>query len=507
MMARKAAVLMTSTLGLVSVVLLTTHAPKPYRVVTKAAVKLREDLTHSAQMPPGDLTAYRLTAKPLPDAPPVVRVAVGDEIMTGDLERRRVTLPDGSVLFVNSDSQVKIATERRVEVVRGEVFVEVVPEFDEQGIKSPFEVVTPQRTVTALGTKFAVTVDDSETDVMVTQGSVVVSGVGEVLGAGQRVVLREVTEDAVQRPVQPQHDLGGVKADAAGGYVLTSAPRAAVELEWTRDLLAAATGPLVPTSEYSGGALVTVDPNGQSNKLSLRKFHVDVHIEDGFARTSIDQTYFNHTWNRLEGTFHFPLPTDASLSRLAMYVNGKLMEGGMAERQHARNTFEQIVHKMQDPALLEWVDGSTFKMRVFPLEPRQEKRIVLSYSQRLNAEEGQHSYRFPAGHTMDAVREWSAHVRVSGGAELKWHSDSHAMTATTDEAGDLLLDGALKNALMDRDFILRVHASFPSLPGKGEPLSLRQHVELPTLADPGAPGDEGVRGESGKPKAESRNRN
>ena len=37
----------------------------------------------------------------------------------------------------------------------------------------------------------------------------------------------------------------------------------------------------------------------------------------------------------MEGTFYFPLPPDASLSRLAMYVDGDLMEGGMAERQHA----------------------------------------------------------------------------------------------------------------------------------------------------------------------------
>ena len=110
------------------------------------------------------------------------------------------------------------------------------------------------------------------------------------------------------------------------------------------------------------------------------------------------------------------LPTDASLSRLAMYVNGKLMEGGMAERDHARNTFEEIKRKMLAPALLEWVDGSTFKMRVFPLEARQEKRIILSYSQRLPSADGQRSYRFPAGHTMDAVRDWSAHVVVKGGA-------------------------------------------------------------------------------------------
>jgi Ca-activated chloride channel family protein len=64
-----------------------------------------------------------------------------------------------------------------------------------------------------------------------------------------------------------------------------------------------------------------------------------VHVEDGFARTTIDQTYFNHDSNRLEGTLYFPLPPDASLSRLAMYVGEYLMEGGMAERERARNVY------------------------------------------------------------------------------------------------------------------------------------------------------------------------
>src|SRR5262249_17385458 len=150
--------------------------------------------------------------------------------------------------------------------------------------------------------------------------------------------------------------------------------------------------------------------------LSLRKYHVDVHIEDGFARTTIDQTYFNHTSWRLEGTFFFPLPPDASLSRLAMYVEGKLMEGGMAERTYARHVFEKIVRTQKDPALLEWVDGSTFKMRVFPLEARQEKRIILSYTQRLDSLYGDSKYRFPSGHSLNAVRDWSFHARVKNGA-------------------------------------------------------------------------------------------
>ncbi len=284
---------------------------------------------------------YRLTAKPAPDVVEPAKVAVGDTIETRDFERRRLALPDDSILYVNSNSSVLVRSTRSIDVTRGSIFVEVAQKPD----AAKFEVITPNRTVRSLGTKFAVNVDDSETAVTVIQGRVLVSGVDEPVAAGQKLVATTSEAENLNRT-------GGLTPTARQDnqkYILTSLPSAASELEWTRDLIAAATGPLVPKSEYAGGALVTIDPNGQSSQLSLRKYHVDVHIEDGFARTTIDQTYFNHTHSRLEGTFHFPLPPDASLSRLAMYVNGKLMEGGMAERDHARNTFEEIKRKMLDP--------------------------------------------------------------------------------------------------------------------------------------------------------------
>ncbi len=423
---------------------------------------------------------YRLTAKPAPDVVKLAKVAVGDTIETRDFERRRLALPDDSILYVNSNSSVLVRSTRSIDVTRGSIFVEVAQKPD----AAKFEVITPNRTVISLGTKFAVNVADSETAVTVIQGRVLVSGVDEPVAAGQKLVATTSEAENLNRT-------GGLTPTARQDnqkYILTSLPSAASELEWTRDLIAAATGPLVPKSEYAGGALVTIDPNGQSSQLSLRKYHVDVHIEDGFARTTIDQTYFNHTHSRLEGTFHFPLPPDASLSRLAMYVNGKLMEGGMAERDHARNTFEEIKRKMLDPALLEWVDGSTFKMRVFPLEPRQEKRIILSYSQRLPSVDGQMTYRFPAGHTMDVVCEWSAAVRIKNGDGSTWHSPSHDLRAVDstarNDAADLLLEASEKNVMLDRDLVIRVtsrnHQSASTVPSprdRGSLPSLRRHVQ------------------------------
>ncbi len=371
----------------------------------------------------------RLTSRPRPAAVDARPAAVGEEVRTDATQRRRLLLADGSVLYVNDRAEVKVTGERRLRLSRGQVFVEVAP--GARGAAA-FTVTTPDRELTCAGGAFAAGVvadpdSKARTGVVVARGRVQVSGADATLTAG--------------------HSL------PPDGNTAVPARRASAAVEWARDLMAAAESPLVPASRYGGGALVAVDPDGQEAKLSLRKYHIDVHVEDGFARTTIDQTYFNHTMSRLEGTFYFPLPPDASLSRLAMYVDGKLMEGGMVERDFGRQVYEKIVTSQRDPALLEWVDGSTFKMRVFPLEARHEKRVVLSYAQRLPSLDGQTQYRFPAGHSLEAVGDWSFHARIKGGADFVCLSPTHPMEQRRD-AADLLLDAAGKNVRPDRDVVL-----------------------------------------------------
>ncbi len=406
--------------------------------------------------------ADRLTSRPHLRQPEVKPLPVGEEVRTTGGQKRRILLPDGSVVFVNEQTTFTLTASRSLNLTAGEVLLEAAAG------KDRFVITTPKREIRAMGTSFAVRATDKGTAVLVTRGKVEIinpDGKALTLNAGQRL-----TQD-------------GEKPEPS--------PRTSHVLDWTRDLMIAAEAPLVPVSAYNGGSLTVVDPNGQEAKLSLRKYHIDVFIEDGFARTTIDQTYFNDTHGRLEGTFHFPLPPDASLSRLAMYVDGTRMEGGMIERDHGRNVYESIVSKQQDPALLEWIDGSTFKMRVFPLEPRQEKRIVLSYSQRLQSLYGQESYRFPAGHSLANVRDWSLFVRVKNGKGLTWSSPSHPLRQR-DEGNDSLLEAGAKNVKLDRDFVLNLASAgggeetrFSTMEHEGSKyLMVRHRLALNQFAEP-----------------------
>jgi ferric-dicitrate binding protein FerR (iron transport regulator) len=379
-----------------------------------------------------------LTPLPRPPAVKPQPLAVGKAIHTQAGERRRLALPDGSILYANGGTQAQLDADRHLILSAGEVFLEVAPRTP-KAKGATFVVQTPDREIQALGTKFAVQAAGKQTGVLVTQGKVQVSGLGAPVVAGQQL--------------------------AVGATSLSAAPRASHLLDWTEELMTKAESPLVPASQYAGGALVAVDPYGEEAKLSLRKFHIDVHLEDGFARTTIDQTYFNHDPWRMEGTFYFPLPPDASLSRLAMYVDGNLMEGGMAERDYARQVYETIRYTQRDPALLEWVDGSTFKMRVFPLEGRQEKRIILSYTQKLDTLYGRTKYRFPAGHSMQFVRDWSVVIRVKGGAGLTWGSGSHSFRESKED-GDLFLRSEAKNVKPDKDVTLNLSEANAGQPGR-----------------------------------------
>jgi Ca-activated chloride channel family protein len=55
-------------------------------------------------------------------------------------------------------------------------------------------------------------------------------------------------------------------------------------------------------------------------------------------------------------------------------VSGEIMDAG-----HARSTYEEIVRRQRDPALVEWMGYGLLRARIFPINPGEEKRVVLRF--------------------------------------------------------------------------------------------------------------------------------
>lgn len=174
------------------------------------------------------------------------------------------------------------------------------------------------------------------------------------------------------------------------------------------------------SAEDSIGSLI-VNVDGREQSLTVGEHHVTVEIRDQIARTTIEETFVNHTNSRLEGQFHFPLPQDASISGFGMWINGELIEADIVEKQRAREIYETILREKRDPGLLEWTGGNIFKARVFPIEAHSEKRIKIVYTQVLPLQGNRFRYSYALKSEMlqtNPLRELNIRVLLSSAVPL-----------------------------------------------------------------------------------------
>ncbi|MCM2315663.1 MAG: carboxypeptidase regulatory-like domain-containing protein [Thermoanaerobaculia bacterium] len=148
--------------------------------------------------------------------------------------------------------------------------------------------------------------------------------------------------------------------------------------------------------------LSLADPDGQG--LTIELLTVRAAISGPLSLTEIEIIFRNPQRRRIEGRFDIALPATAAISRFAKEVNGRLMEGEVVERLRANQVYEQFLHQMRDPALLEQDQGNRFSARIFPIDPEAEVRILLSYSELLPAVGGRRSWSFPIRGLRDVGR-------------------------------------------------------------------------------------------------------
>ncbi len=187
-------------------------------------------------------------------------------------------------------------------------------------------------------------------------------------------------------------DVGGVVLVRANDNGLLTTDKAPV---WLAGYKGTAVG------ESLGSLIATID--GRRVPLTVGYHKVSVEIRDQIARTTIEESFVNHTSGVLEGQFHFPLPADASISGFGMWIGDKLVEADIVEKQRAREIYETILREKRDPGLLEWTGGNIFKARVYPIPGKSEKRIKIVYTQVLPRQGD--SYRYCYALQSDLLRQ------------------------------------------------------------------------------------------------------
>jgi Ca-activated chloride channel homolog len=129
--------------------------------------------------------------------------------------------------------------------------------------------------------------------------------------------------------------------------------------------------------------------------LELSRQSTVATIVDQVAEVTVEQEFRNPNPRRMEGHFLFPLPRGAQLDKFTLEIDGRPVEAELLAAEKARQIYEDIVRKLKDPALLEFAGRDLFKVRIFPIEPRQTRVVRLSYTQWLPADHGLVELRLP----------------------------------------------------------------------------------------------------------------
>jgi vault protein inter-alpha-trypsin-like protein/VWA domain-containing protein len=291
-----------------------------------------------------------------------------------------LTLESGGRIALNSGTVVKILSPSALLLEKGGIWVEDTVNTNANGITVKTDVGEVKMSGALAGMRY----HDNKLVASVVSGAATVKG-------GQQEIVLHGGQEAVA-------DSGGVQVmhvKDPGGLV-----------SWTRELRDALAKPLgnpeksaIPMTSGLGTLFAKVPGTGTPLPFEILAQDVTVHIQDQMALTRVEQVFKNPTNRIVEGTYKFPLPSGAQLTRYDMEIKGRMMQGEIVERQRGRAIMKavirQFVDMMRDPALVEWESGSTFKTRIFPILAKEKKRIVLSYIQTLEGAGGKYHYVLP----------------------------------------------------------------------------------------------------------------
>jgi Ca-activated chloride channel family protein len=116
-----------------------------------------------------------------------------------------------------------------------------------------------------------------------------------------------------------------------------------------------------------------------SSAIVRTSSQVRVDMVNRVLRYEVTETFLNTGRALGEADYLFPLPTGSAFEDLKLSINGELVSGETMNATDARRIYEDIVRRQRDPALVEWMGAGLLRARIFPINPGEEKKVVVRF--------------------------------------------------------------------------------------------------------------------------------
>jgi Ca-activated chloride channel family protein len=218
---------------------------------------------------------------------------------------------------------------------------------------------------------------------------------------------------------------------------------------------------LAPAASRAQGMLVPTDPS--IGPLGLKHHRVDIQVHDATAVTKIEQVFNNHTGRPLEATFFFPTPADAVITDFRLMVNGEMKKGEVVDKDEANRIYTDIVRRLQDPGIVDWMSPTLFKARIFPVPANGNQKVEVTYTSVMPFLDGTYKLAYPLKTPEKAwatLEDFTLTTRIEQSVPLKAvYSPTHRIAVSRRGDHQATVGFEEDKVRLDRDFLLYLGVS------------------------------------------------
>lgn len=191
----------------------------------------------------------------------------------------------------------------------------------------------------------------------------------------------------------------------------------------------------VPPASPGPAAAVVVVPQARVFASHVGQPTVQItHVEAGVvilnqvATTTLDIHLGSTSAGRQEAELLVPVPEGAVVRSFTFEGKAGEPTAQVLPKDEARRTYDSIVARTRDPALLEFLHCNLVRSSVFPVEARGSQKVRLTYEHLLTADGNRIDYVLPRSESLDYCVPWTISVRVkSDKAVSTVYSPSHSL--------------------------------------------------------------------------------
>lgn len=147
-----------------------------------------------------------------------------------------------------------------------------------------------------------------------------------------------------------------------------------------------------PDDDFFG--IEFLDGTGTQQMVALDT-DIQVVITGLTARVEVMQVFQNTGGHWAEAVYRYPLPVDAAVDRMRVYVGERVLEGEIQEKAEARRQYQQAKSSGKVATLVEQQRANQFETRLANIAPGDSIGVSISFLARVDYRDGSFSLQIP----------------------------------------------------------------------------------------------------------------